>query len=92
MSTPRGCEHAPQLRPEVTQFIAGADLVTLVIDERAATHRDHKRTIFAIGGFTLIDDPGADGDQACVHRASAVSPAAVLVAHPATSPGWRAAI
>jgi hypothetical protein len=75
----------------MTPFIAGADLVTLVIDERAATHCGHKRAILAIGGFTLIDDPGADGGQGCLHRVSAVSRAAVPVAHRETSPECRAA-
>jgi hypothetical protein len=44
-----GCEHTPQLRWEVTPFIAGTELVTLVIDKRAATRRDHNRVIHAIG-------------------------------------------
>jgi hypothetical protein len=32
-----GCKHTPQFWREVTPFIAGADLVALVIDEPAAT-------------------------------------------------------
>ena len=44
-------EHTPQLRREVTPFIADADLVAFVIDERAATRRAHNGAILAIGGW-----------------------------------------
>jgi len=90
----QGSYFPPFLEPRKTAEEAEKALVSVIQEAwvgGVTTRWRHNGAILAIGGFTLVGDPAADGGQGCVHRVSAVSRAAVATARRETSRGCHGA-